>query len=400
MKLECLLLLIPLSLFLMIPAYAKTIELKPIVYLNENFTKDYKLSFSNGIFTLGKITIIPLVNVSNSMKNLTSISNNIILKDLKFSWEFGFNMSGIQLNSISSVIFDIKGMRRLDDVSFSDGTIRLIFNDLVDKGTLKILNDSRIILYNPTSLSIDPTIELLPNSTNKAYYSVSTTDNNVTRNFDNATNEATATEYNNINTSNNGYWSLSVFRVILSQYRTKKFTFNLSSVDPPINSITYCYEGYHDYIESGFEYLYWYNVTLKDWQLDQSTNYDSDTTICKSFVTAQQISDFYNSTSKQVIIGTRFSGNWLMDTTSSNTDFLNLTVNYGANTCTYSGSGNWAIDCKDNCNITSSTTVSGKVTIFSTGPGYVKFSSITSKGIIINATNSCIVYYTDKKVMA
>jgi hypothetical protein len=384
----------------MMPAYAKTIELKPIVYLNENFTKDYDLSFSRGIFTMGKITIIPLVNISNSMKNLTSISNSIVLKDLKSSWEFGFNISGIQLNSISSIIFDIKGMKKLDDVSFSDGTIRLIFDDLIDKGTLKILNDSRIVLYNPTSLSIDPTIELLPNSTNKAFYSLATFDNNISRNFANATNEVTLSDYNKINTSNNVYWGLSVFRVTLSQYRTKKFLFNLSSVGSPINSITYCYEGYHDYMEIGFEYLYWYNMTLNDWQLDQSTNYGSDTTICKSFVTAQQISNIYNPTSKTVMFGTRFSGNWLMDTTSSDTDFLNLTVNYGADTCTYSGSGNWAIDCNDDCDISSATTVTGNITIFSTGAGYVKFSNITAKSIIINATNSCIVYYTNRKVLA
>jgi hypothetical protein len=86
---------------------------------------------------------------------------------------------------------------------------------------------------------------------------------------------------------------------------------------------------------------------------------------------------------------------------TSYTDLANAKITYGAtNTCTYSGSGNWAIDCKDNCDISSATTVTGNITIYSTGTGSVKFSSVTAKSILINATNSCIVYYTNRKVVA
>jgi hypothetical protein len=369
-------LFIGLSMALLsIPTYAKTTTFTSNPYIDYNFTKNYLLSYSNGVFKIGKITITPSANISNTIKNLTNINNNIIMKDFGYYHEFGFNLSDVSLNSINSIAFDLKGMKRYDDVSFTDGKIRLVFNDLIDKGSLKIFNDSRIILYNPTTLNIDPIIELLSNSTNKAYYSLSTFDNNITRNFANATNEATATEYNKINTSNNIYWSLSVFRVTLTQYRTKKFTFNLSSVGSPINSIIYCYEGYHDYIELGFEYLYWYNMTLKNWQLDQITNYGSDTTICKTFSTTQQISDFYNSTSKLVTLGTRFSGNWLLDTTSSDTDFINLTVNYGANTCTYGGSGNWLVNINDNCTLSSSNTVTGNIYLYGSN-GFCNFQAI------------------------
>lgn len=107
-------------------------------------------------------------------------------------------------------------------------------------------------------------------------------------------------------------------------------------------------------------------------------------------------SNFYNSTSKLITLGTRFIGNTLSDTTTSNTDFINVTVNYGADTCAYS-SGQWLINCNDNCTLSTTNTVSGSIIIYGSN-GFVNFQSNQfANSFYFNATNNCYWYYNNHR---
>lgn len=68
-----------------------------------------------------------------------------------------------------------------------------------------------------------------------------------------------------------------------------------------------------------------------------------------------------------------------------------LTVVYTLNTCTYTGSGNWNIDCSDNCLIDEAVNIDGNLTL--TGSGEVRLSSTLN----FNSTGQRIVQGTGCK---
>ena len=67
-----------------------------------------------------------------------------------------------------------------------------------------------------------------------------------------------------------------------------------------------------------------------------------------------------------------------------------------ANTCTYSGSGNWNVNCSDNCVQNTNLTVNGNLTTFDTGNftinATLNFSIVNSYIFMNTTTNSCSVY--------
>lgn len=83
---------------------------------------------------------------------------------------------------------------------------------------------------------------------------------------------------------------------------------------------------------------------------------------------------------------------------------LDAFINMGAyvppaSTCAYSGSGDWAIDCKDNCdNSTDVVNIIGNINIYSTGAGKVVFGSVAAKRFNFNATHACAYYWTNRTV--
>jgi hypothetical protein len=304
------------------------------------------------------------------------------------------------------------------------------------------------------------TLQFLPNSTatNKAYISGTQTSGAVAACMDAATTEFSDDAYNQTNTSNNIYNSTAVSTSgTSSRYKCVKYTFNLSAIPlSTMNSIRYCYEGYNATASSaGTVVLYYYKNDTATWTLD-STLTATDTTYCTSFTT---IGNIYNSTSGLVSIGVQLNAPYVggAETTTSYTDFANVTLTYqnlsnaswvsmtgatnwsnvtkvvnstvgtnifwcvyandtgnnwngtscanpfnylttsaGGDTCTYSGSGNWFIDCKDNCTISSSTTVTGNISLYSTGAGSLLFSNnVFANGFYFNATNTCYWYYNN-----
>jgi hypothetical protein len=255
-----------------------------------------------------------------------------------------------------------------------------MFDDLIDKGSLAIVNDSRIILYNPTSLSIDPTIQLLSNTTNKAYYSGTLT----SMNFDSATTEFSDANYNATNVSENIRFALLVTSTITQpRYKTSQYTFNLAPTGisyANINNITFCWEGFHnDNSGIGNTQLSWYNNTSASWSIwVASVDYGPlDTTYCLFFGT-NNISNAYNSITGLFKFGGGTQANPLVTakTSSINTDFLNLTIDYTApvGTCTYSGSGNWFININDNCTLSTPNTVTGNIYLYGSN-GYCDFNA-------------------------
>lgn len=368
---------------LSMPSYAKIIELKPAVYLDANFTRNHALSYSNGVFSIGKISITPSMNISNTIKNLTAVSNSIIMIDGKYKWDFGFNLSGVSLSNIDSVMFDLKGMKRLDDISFTDGTVRIIFDDLIDKGSLEIVNDTRIILRDPSTLTIDPTIEMLNNGTNKGYVSASSTTEK-TPSF--ATGEITQSNYASINASDTDRYD--VFQSSGNSFRFKynRFVFNLSSINTSaIQWMRYCLLGswYNNVgLGDGGQITQYFNLTLNDWAYDTKTFLPfsllptGETANCTNF-SGSQIADVVNSSSL-FQIGTEIGASLdvIQTTTHELLNYINLTVSYTeppSDTCTYS-SGDWFININDNCTLSTPNTINGNVYVYGSN-GFLNYQA-------------------------
>jgi parallel beta-helix repeat protein len=76
----------------------------------------------------------------------------------------------------------------------------------------------------------------------------------------------------------------------------------------------------------------------------------------------------------------------------NNTDYLPLSNKYqlGADTCTYSGSGDWTINCADACTLTTNTDMGGN-SIFIGGTGTVNINANITNWILARIYNSCDV---------
>jgi hypothetical protein len=107
-----------------------------------------------------------------------------------------------------------------------------------------------------------------------------------------------------------------------------------------------------------------------------ATNWSNITKVVNSTVGAKIAWCVYASDS---------AGNW--NGTSCQNPFSYVTT--AADTCTYT-SGNWAIDCKDNCNITDKN-ITGALIIYSTGAGWVNLTNVNATGMTENYTNPCYV---------
>jgi len=253
-----------LMALLSMPIDALTTELRIENQLDYNFTNNYKLTFSDNSFFIDGKAIKPFISILNNERDLSGVLYTNIIKDNKYNYEFGFDINSLSLSNIDYVGFDLKGFKQLDSISFTDGIIRIIFDDLIGKGDMQIINDSRLILYEPTSLLIDPTVELLPNATNKAYKNLTSLNTNCGVQSWIATAEFTSSNYNNVNTSNNARYSHSAITTIAGGTKCNQyiFTFNTSAISKPsITQIILSHEGYYSSpIHDSYSDLWYYNA--------------------------------------------------------------------------------------------------------------------------------------------
>lgn len=304
--------------------YAKTIEFTANPIIDYSFTKNNPLTYSNSQFQIGKGIIKPIIK-TNIEKDLSNINHVSVIGDNQYYYKFYVDVRNISLSTVNYVGFNLTGFKKYDDVSYTDGKIRIIFEDLMDKGDLS-LTDNQVLLRNPTSLKLDPIIQLLSNTTNKAYHSGSLSTNNINSNFNSATTEFIDLFYFNVNVSNNIWFSKAVTSTLTQQrFLTVKFTFNVSGISNIIN-MTYCYEGHWgNSFDVGSTINYWYNATSGNWISDDDEVPSSiDYVFCHYF--DSNYTDFYNSTSGIVQFGIRLQAPASVTVTSSLTDFINLTI--------------------------------------------------------------------------
>lgn len=320
--------LIPLCFMILLPMpiYAKTVELRIENQLDYNFTKNYNLSFSNNSFFIDGKYIKPFISIFNNEQDLKNVFYTNIIKDNKYNYEFGFNINSLSLSNIDYVGFDLKGFKRLDDISFTDGKIRIIFDDLIEKGNMQIINDSRIMLYEPTTLIIDPTIQLLPNSTNKAYYNA-TYDVNCVNLFKYVNTEFSSANYVSVNSSNDVRFQQSAGGTG-EKCNYYKFAFNLTGIDvSSITQLVFAHEGFYTCLNcvDSITELYFYNATSAAWvywnNVDQNEN-----TITKTFTTgiASLISN--NIATFGIRLNKAFTD--LLKTVAMGTDYAYVNVTY------------------------------------------------------------------------
>jgi len=328
-------LLISLFIFILlsIPIHAITQELRIENPIDYNFTINNKLKIINHEFIINDIKIKPFISILNKEQDLSKINYSSIIKDNKFNYEFGFRLNVLSLSNINYIGFDLINMKKLDDISYTDGKIRIIFDDLINKGNLQLLYD-KVILYNPTSLTIDPTIELLPNSTNKAYKNTTISSSSCV--FRDAI-EFTNTEYSQVNVSDNTRYNQNMIFSLKNSYTYYKFKFNLTTTNiniSSINQMNFTHEGFEssssDCTIDGtcIVTLYYYNVTSQSWRYWANLNEDSETTLTKSFSNSSQL---INSTDNITQFGIcLFGPRFAIDIVSSYTDFAYLNVTYTA----------------------------------------------------------------------
>jgi len=68
-----------------------------------------------------------------------------------------------------------------------------------------------------------------------------------------------------------------------------------------------------------------------------------------------------------------------------------VTISYTVDTCTYSGSGNWDIDCNDNCTISTNTDVSGNLTVYGDQGSLTLDANVTCNNKFYTFTNCKVV---------
>jgi len=176
------------------------------------------------------------------------------------------------------------------------------------------------------------TVQLLPNTTNKAY-TTGTTTHTCAYNPAAATTEFTDTQYSNVNVSDNVYYTLATAGTASACKATdNKWTFNVSTNIPSgatVNWIQYCIEGNASGTNpDAATFLYHYNLSTSAW-VTSLTFTGTDTTWC--YNTTNYASLF--TSSANMTIGYE-SQNYRTEgetgTWSSSVDFVNVTVSYTA----------------------------------------------------------------------
>ena len=346
---------------------------------NVDFTDNYNLSFKDDKFHIKDIIIEPRISVERET-DLSSYDYDFQIQDMKDYYKFGINIKSIVYPKY--IAFNVYNVSLLDDYSYTDGKIRIDFSDLYGKGIL-ILNKNKAILYYPTTLNLDPIIELKGNSTNKYYYKWSGTGTTPSS----AITEFTSSYYGFLNTSDDSRLNLpctpsgtcSGFTICFElnrfecfrcgcdydflsgicsgtatacsshgtqsncetcdcdwsaggnpRYSHWRFTYNLTGLGV-IDNVTYAFEGYNwtiDPIDDGLA-IYWKNQSDSTWIKDvELTN--TETTYTKGNTT--NISDWVNPTTNILEFGItakcEISGGAMYG------DFANLTVGYHTTTTT------------------------------------------------------------------
>jgi hypothetical protein len=175
-----------------------------------NYTKKVPLSFSDGQFILNNtIQVISSLSVDGKQYLLSNsgleYTHSIIDYGYKRKWGLTITKSLLSTSTIDYIKFQIN-CKHYSGLVFHCGNIEVDFSDLEEQGyTITIIGNEIYIKSNfPfNNIILDPTDQLLPNATNKAY-SISSTS---TYNPSLAVTEFTSGEYTNIQSSNNVYVS-------------------------------------------------------------------------------------------------------------------------------------------------------------------------------------------------
>ena len=201
-------LIIALFLFLSFFSIVNAETLKPDNHVDYDYTKKVSLSFLNGQFVLNNsINIIPFISANGNETSLKSSglsnSHSVINYGYKRKWGLTITKPVLTTSIVDYVKFTIN-CDYYSGLTYHCGNIEVSFDDLIEQGYSVMIDGRNITIYGSfifSSIILDPTDQLLPNVTNKAY-SVSST---LTDSSDNATTEFTSTQYTNIQSSNNVY---------------------------------------------------------------------------------------------------------------------------------------------------------------------------------------------------
>jgi len=341
------------------------------IKVDNNFTKEYALDYKNNQFTINGTTIRPIIK-TNREKDLSTVNHVSVIGDMEYYYKFYVDIKDISLSSVNYVGFNLTGFKKYDENTFTNGIIMVDFSDLKGKGKLE-LNDEQAILSNPTTLILDPTVQLLPNATNKAYKNTTISSSSCV--FRDAT-EFTNTEYSQVNVSDNVWYNQNMIFSLKNSYTYYKFKFNLTPTNIGISSITqlnFTHEGFSS-SSAGCDVdgtctvgLYYYNVTSKLWEYWTNLNTFSDTTLTKSFSNPSQL---INSTDNITQFGICLYGSRLViDIVGSYTDFAYANISYtttSSTSTTTSTSSSTTSSTTSTTSTTTSTTTSSTTTTIAT----------------------------------
>jgi hypothetical protein len=174
------------------------------IQLDKDYTKKYPLTFKDGIFTINKYTISSFISIDGVEKTLSNskLSNSYSVIDYGYKRKWGLTIT-TPLKTVDYVGFTID-CEHYRGYVYHCGNIEVDFSDIKDSGYDLTIDDRRIYVRGNflfSDIILDPTDQLLPNATNKAYLVSSTSTDSPNQ----ATTEFTSLEYGRVVTSNNDY---------------------------------------------------------------------------------------------------------------------------------------------------------------------------------------------------
>lgn len=284
----------------------KTVTITNDPNIDMNYTSKIPLTFSNGQFILNNsIRIIPIISVKDKQYNLTSfagLQSTSGIRNQLYKREWGVNVTKPTI--ISAKGFDWAGFSipngctKYDDVTMHCGGIEISFSDLLIQNYTVTLSDTFVNITNlgTGNLVLDPTDTLIPNNvTNKAWKNSSSQIDNCYIDSWETTTEFTTAEYNQVNISDNSWFTLGATpSSFVNKCTMANFSFNISSVVAElgtITSMTFAYEGYTTNNYDSFGDLWYYNATSDAWTFIDYIPYGSDGIITKTFTSTNILSN-------------------------------------------------------------------------------------------------------------
>lgn len=382
----------------------RTIYIGQINVLDENntykpFNEVVKMKWENNAFNIswydGYIILEPFVVYNNNNFTIQQIKDffpNVNIRDYittyktRYKWALNLtnidtfinntNYIGLRLTESSGitwddVVKDVSNHRLIIKnkvfIEYSDLTENNFTLSIPEKSVLLIGNLSDIYYSNDGILNLDPTTTYnYTNTTHKAYEShTGGADPGGDINYPpqwsdcwDGSKQAESSDYTAIKHSDNSRWITEAGFIPGNIEAWHRFNFTITEEIESITSIYIHWEGQCDDCDSGEDLVvYFANFSDQSWEQVGDIVGTSDVARGQTFTTDfEDLINISDNIDQLVLLAFAES---LDNSEGVQTDYVyvNVTWEVTANSCTYGGSGDWNIDCTEECEIDTNTNI-------------------------------------------